>query len=241
MNAVECNHLSKNYGNQKALDDVTFSIGEGLIYGLLGVNGAGKTTLLNCLLGLKKPSEGSAKVFGFDILKETDEIKKIADISPQETSVAPNLTVKENLQFFCSLYGRDRQTVENILKTFSLEGEQNKKAKTLSGGYMRRLSIAAALVSQPRILFLDEPTLGLDVLSRRELWKTIEALRGKMTIVLTSHYLEEIEHLCDRVAVLKSGHLVAEGTVNELIERTKSPNFEEAFIRLVEGGEGGTI
>lgn len=235
MEIIRVEKLSKNYKALKALDEVSLSIKEGELFGLLGVNGAGKTTLIRILSGLAKKSGGDAVVDGHP-LSEIDEIKKIIDISPQETSVGMNLTVKENLLFFESLYGsHDEEYFNKIVDSFSFKEILGKRAKTLSGGWQRRLSIAVALISKPKILFLDEPTLGLDVLIRRELWKIIKSLKGKMTIVLTSHYLEEIEALCDRVAILSSGHLLDIGTVEEIKEHTKENSFEEAFVKIVGG------
>lgn len=235
MEIIRVEKLSKNYKALKALDEVSLSIKEGELFGLLGVNGAGKTTLIRILSGLAKKSSGDAVVDGHPLSK-IDEIKKIIDISPQETSVGMNLTVKENLLFFESLYGsHDEEYFNKIVDSFSFKEILNKRAKTLSGGWQRRLSIAVALISKPKILFLDEPTLGLDVLIRRELWKIIKSLKGKTTIVLTSHYLEEIEALCDRVAILSSGHLLDIGTVEEIKEHTKVNSFEEAFVKIVGG------
>ena len=169
-------------------------------------------------------------------LKQIDEIKKIIDVSPQETSVAMNLTVKENLEFFASLYDiDDKEYFDSLVSSFSLKDVLNKRAKTLSGGWQRRLSIAVALISKPRIIFLDEPTLGLDVLARRELWKIIKSLKGKMTIVLTSHYLEEIEALCDRVAIMAKGHLLDIVTVEEIKKHANETSFEEAFVKIAGG------
>ena len=186
MEIIQVNKISKNYKTVKALDEVSLSINEGELFGLLGVNGAGKTTLIRILSGLAKESGGDAIVGGYS-LKQIDEIKKIIDVSPQETSVAMNLTVKENLEFFASLYDiDDKEYFDSIVSSFSLKDVLYKRAKTLSGGWQRRLSIAVALISKPKIIFLDEPTLGLDVLARRELWKIIKSLKGKMTIVLTS-------------------------------------------------------
>jgi len=205
------------------------------LFGLLGVNGAGKTTLIKILCGLTKKNAGKVLICGLDLDKELDKIKQIIDISPQETSVATNLTVKENLKFFANIYNQDNDEIINeIIDIFKLDEVLNQKAKTLSGGYKRRLSIAIALISKPKILFLDEPTLGLDVFARRELWKIINKLKEKITIILTSHYLEEIESLCDRVAILSRGKLLETGTVEELKKKTNSKTFEDAFISLVE-------
>jgi ABC-2 type transport system ATP-binding protein len=206
----------------------------GELFGLLGVNGAGKTTLIKILCGLTKKSGGTAIVDGLSLDTQIDSIKQIIDLSPQESAVALNLTVKENLDFFASIYGKSNQEdIQEIVDIFKLNDVLNQKAKTLSGGYKRRLSIAIALISKPKILFLDEPTLGLDVLARRELWRIITDLKGKITIILTSHYLEEIEHLCDRVAILSKGALVGVGTVDYFKQLTQSQRFEDAFVALL--------
>ena len=235
MEIISVKNVCKDYKNVKALNNVSLSINEGELFVLLGVNGAGKTTLIRILSGLAKESGGEAIVGGYS-LKQIDEIKKIIDVSPQETSVAMNLTVKENLEFFASLYDiDDKEYFDSIVSSFSLGDVLNKRAKTLSGGWQRRLSIAVALISKPKIIFLDEPTLGLDVLARRELWKIIKSLKGKMTIVLTSHYLEEIEALCDRVAIMSKGHLLDLGTVEEIKKHANETSFEEAFVKIAGG------
>ena len=235
MDIITINGLSKSYKNKLALDNVSFAIKNGELFGLLGVNGAGKTTLIKILCGLSKKNSGDVSINGFNLDKEMDKIKEIIDVSPQETSVANNLTVRENLEFFAKVYGEDSQeNINEIVKTFNLEEVLDKKAKTLSGGYKRRLSIGVALISKPKILFLDEPTLGLDVFARRELWSIIEKLKGKITIVLTSHYLEEIESLCDRVVILSKGKLICDGSIEEIKQKASVSNFEDAFIKLVE-------
>ena len=235
MEIIKINNVSKNYKNIKALNNINLSINEGELYGLLGVNGAGKTTLLKILSGLTNASSGDFIVGGFDN-KNMDEIKKIIDISPQESAVAKNLTVLENLVFFQDLYNqRDDNYLKEIIDDLGLSEVINQRAKTLSGGYQRRLSIALGLMSKPKILLLDEPTLGLDVIARRELWKIVNKFKGKITIILTSHYLEEIEELCDRVAILSKGNLLIEGTINEIKEKTNETSFEEAFVKIVGG------
>lgn len=229
--------LCKDYRNVRALDRVSLTVGRGELFGLLGVNGAGKTTLIKILSGLVSKTSGDATVEGLSVPRDMEKIKEILSVSPQETAIAPNLTVLENLRFFAAVYGKtDEENLRRIISTFSLEEVLNRRAKTLSGGWGRRLSIALALVTEPRVLFLDEPTLGLDVLARRELWDIIRALRGKITIVLTSHYLEEIEALCDRVAILASGKLLDIGTVAEIKARTGMETFEDAFVATVEKG-----
>lgn len=239
MKAVECINLTKKYGEVTALDGCSLSVEEGRLFGLLGVNGAGKTTLIKILCGLTCATDGEAFVFGKSVKSELAAVKKVIAVSPQETSVAGRLTVRENLEFFASVYlsGRDecRRAVEETIETFSLGEVLNRRAGKLSGGWQRRLSIAAALISSPKLLFLDEPTLGLDVLARRELWRVIERVRLKTTVVLTSHYLEEIDALCDGVAVLDRGRLIAEGTVEEIKSGCGAETFEDAFVKIVEG------
>ena len=235
MNIITINNVCKNYKSKKALDNVCLSIKQNELFGLLGVNGAGKTTLIKILCGLTRKTSGTITINNFNLDKEIDKIKEIIDISPQETSVANNLTVKENLEFFANIYGNnDIKTINEIIDIFNLNEVLNQRAKTLSGGYKRRLSIAIALISKPKILFLDEPTLGLDVFARRELWNIIKKLQKNITIILTSHYLEEIENLCDRVAILSNGKLLKTGTIEEIKQITNTQNFEDAFIKLVE-------
>ena len=235
MEIIKINNISKDYKRIKALNNISLSINEGELYGLLGVNGAGKTTLLKILSGLTNQTNGDFVVGGFTN-KNMDEIKKIIDISPQESAVAKNLTVKENLRFFQDLYNkRDDNYLKEIIDDLGLNEVINQRAKTLSGGYQRRLSIALGLISKPKILLLDEPTLGLDVIARRELWKIVNKFKGKITIILTSHYLEEIEALCDRVAILSKGNLLIEGTIDEIKEKTNESSFEEAFVKIVGG------
>ena len=235
MNIITIDKVCKNYKSKKALDNVSLTIKEGELYGLLGVNGAGKTTLIKILCGLTKKTSGKVTINQLDLDKELDKIKEIIDISPQETSVANNLTVKENLEFFANIYNKnDSNRLAEIIDIFNLGEVIHQKAKTLSGGYKRRLSIAIALFSSPKVLFLDEPTLGLDVFARRELWKVIKRLQRNITIILTSHYLEEIENLCDRVAVLSKGKLLKIGTIEEIKQATGTDDFENAFIKLVE-------
>ncbi len=236
MEIIRVSNIAKEYKDVKALKGVSLSINEGELYGLLGVNGAGKTTLIKILSGLTRKTSGEAYVKDYS-LEEMNEIKKIVDISPQEVAVANNLTVYENLVFFQELYNkRDKEYLDNVIDSFDLRDVIKKKAKTLSGGYQRRLSIAIGLMSKPEIIFLDEPTLGLDVLARRELWNIIRKLKGKITIILTSHYLEEIEALCDRIGVMSKGEILFQGTVDEMKKATSEESFEEAFVKVV-GGE----
>lgn len=235
MSILTITNVCKNYKTKKALDAISLQIEQGELFALLGVNGAGKTTLIKILCGLTKKTSGRVQIYGYDLDEEIDKIKEIVDISPQETSVANNLTVRENLEFFARIYEKTtKEDIDEIVDILKLGEVLEQKAKTLSGGYKRRLSIAIALISKPKILFLDEPTLGLDVFARRELWGIINKLKGRVTIILTSHYLEEIERLCDRVAILSKGKLLKIGDVEDIKETTKTSTFEEAFIRLVE-------
>ena len=239
MSIISITNVCKNYKEKRALNNVSLQIEQGELFGLLGVNGAGKTTLIKILCGLTKKKSGTVKLDGLDLDTQMEKIKEIVDVSPQETSVANNLTVKENLEFFAEIYDNNDETAVNeIVEIFSLGEVLNQRAKTLSGGYKRRLSIAIALISKPKILFLDEPTLGLDVFARRELWRIIEKLKNSVTIILTSHYLEEIEHLCDRVAILSKGELLEVGTIEQIKRQTESNTFEDAFIKLVEKSNG---
>lgn len=236
MAEIETRQLNKFYKNLHALKDINLGIKENELFGLLGVNGAGKTTLIKILTCLSKQTSGEAYVHGFSVKDNPEKIKEIVDVSPQETAVAHNLTVRENLDFFASLYNtRDEAYISSVVNAFSLEEVENQRAKTLSGGWKRRLSIAIGLISKPKILFLDEPTLGLDVIARRELWKIINNMKGKITIILTTHYLEEAEALCDRVAVMAKGKVKATGTPAELKAIAKTDNFEDAFIKIAEG------
>jgi len=240
MCGIEIRGLRKEFGSKVAVKDLDLQIPEGSLYALLGVNGAGKTTTIRMLTGLTKPTAGEAHVMGHSIGFELDEVKKVVNISPQETSVAPNLTVRENLEFIAGIYGFDKaktaEKVQEMLTQFSMEEVEYQKAKTLSGGWQRKLNIAMALITEPKVLFLDEPTLGIDVLARRELWRKIEALKGKITIVLTTHYMEEAEHLADEIAIMAKGELMAVGSPAELMDRTESDCLEDAFVKIVEGG-----
>ncbi len=237
--AIEIKDLEKVYGKKTAVNKINLDIKEGELFALLGVNGAGKTTTIKMLTGLVKPTSGDAFVKGKSILKDINEIKQIINVSPQETAVAPNLSVKENLEFMASIYGTDNidEKVSQMIIKFDLTEVENSKAKILSGGWQRRLSIAMALITKPKIIFLDEPTLGLDVLARRELWKIIEELKGKITIILTTHYMEEAEVLSDRIGIMVKGNLLTVGTAKELIKKAKTKNFEDAFVEIATKGE----
>ena len=239
MTAIKIKGLTKAYRDIVAVDNLTLEIADNELIGLLGVNGAGKTTLIKMLAGLLKPTSGDAFIFGKSILSSPALIKSVIGYSTQETAVAKNLTVRENLTFYGGLYGLSRGETEDranlLIKTFSLEEVENKRVSKLSGGYKRKVSIALALLSRPKILFLDEPTLGLDVLARRELWRIINLIKKDTTIILTTHYLEEAYALCDRVAVMAEGRLLDVDTADSLIKKTGAATFEDAFIKIVKG------
>ena len=240
MNAIEAKGLVKRYKNITAVDGLDLEIRRGELYALLGVNGAGKTTAIKILSCLTTPSHGDARVGGYSILEEPRQVKALIGVSPQESAVAPNLTVRENLELMARIHGfsgeMTREKIMELTTQFTLQSVLERKAGKLSGGWQRRVSIAMALISQPQILFLDEPTLGLDVLARHELWTVIRALKGKTTIVLTTHYMEEAAALSDRVGIMKAGRLLASGTVEELKKMAGAADFEQAFVSIVKEG-----
>ena len=233
---IETKHLTKKFGDFVAVEDVNLSIAQGELFSLLGLNGAGKTTTIKMLSCLIRPTSGDAFILRKNIITDSQYIKPKLNVSPQETAVAPNLNVQENLEMIAGIYGMSKndihRKVEEMVTVFNLTDVRKKKAKLLSGGMQRRLSIAMALITEPEILFLDEPTLGLDVIARRELWVIIRKLKEKTTIILTTHYLEEAEALSDRVAIIQNGVIKATGTVDELLNQTGSKTLEDAFILL---------
>ena len=239
MKAVETRGLTKKYKTLTAVDGVDLQIEHGELFALLGVNGAGKTTLVKMLCGLTQPTAGDGFIGGHSIVHESGAVKKLIAVSPQETAVAPNLSVYENLQFICGIYGFSKQKqakkIAEISAQFHLDEILKRKAGKLSGGWQRRLSIAMALISEPSVLFLDEPTLGLDVLARSELWDVLRGLKGRVTIIMTTHYMEEAETLSDRIGIMDKGKLLVVGSAEELIAKTGAEKFENAFIALVKG------
>ncbi|MBP3461833.1 MAG: ABC transporter ATP-binding protein [Bacilli bacterium] len=239
MLAIEINNLTKKFKEKKAINSINLTIDEGELFALLGTNGAGKTTTIKILSTLILPTSGKVKIAGLDIIKDRQEIKKILNVSPQETAIAPNLSVKENLEFMAGVYQikNKEKKINELIEMFKLEEVLKQKAKTLSGGWQRRVSIAISLINEPKILFLDEPTLGLDVIARKELWNIIKKLKGKITIILTTHYMEEAESLSDRIGIMSKGNLVDVGTSEELINKSGTKNFEDAFIKIATGGE----
>lgn len=241
MAAIRTTKLTKSYKDLTAVDGLDLTIEEGELFSLLGVNGAGKTTTVKMLSTLARPTSGEAEIFGYTLGHDDAKIRELVDISMQETAVARKLTVRENIELFARLSGQSKEEIDATAKTiyddFGLGKVANKKAAELSGGWQRKLSIALALVTKPKLLFLDEPTLGLDVIARRELWRVIEGLKGKMTVVLTTHYMEEAEALSDRIGIMRDGKLLFVGTKEELYAKTGKSDVENAFIEIVSGGE----
>ena len=237
MEAIKTAGLSKRYQTLTAVDKLDLEIRQGELYSLLGVNGAGKTTAIKMLTCVAGPTAGDAWVSGHSITKEPEQVKRHIGVSPQETAVAPNLTVRENLELICGIYGfsknKTRQKIRELSGQFNLDTVMQRAAGKLSGGWQRRVSIAMALIGEPDILFLDEPTLGLDVLARRDLWEVIRSLKGQVTIILTTHYMEEAQALSDRIGIMKSGRLLAVGTAAELCKEAGTTDFETAFISIV--------
>ena len=239
MIAIETKKLTKKFKDKVAVNGIDLKIKQGELFALLGVNGAGKTTTIKMLSGLILPTSGDIIIENMNMNKDIFKIKEILNVSPQETAIAQNLTVKENLEFMAGVYQiKDKEKkINELIKEFKLDEVLNKKAKTLSGGWQRKVSIAISLINDPKILFLDEPTLGLDVIARKELWKVINSLKGKITITLTTHYMEEAESLSDRIGIMANGNLIDIGTSEELIKKTKTKNFEDAFVSIATGGE----
>ena len=239
MYAIETKKLTKKFKEKVAVNGINLQIKQGELFALLGTNGAGKTTTIKMLSGLILPTSGDIKIENMNMKKDVFKIKEILNVSPQETAIAPNLSVKENLEFMAGVYQipNKEEKIQELIKLFHLEEVLKKKAKTLSGGWQRKVSIAISLINDPKILFLDEPTLGLDVIARKELWKVIRELKGKITIILTTHYMEEAESLSDRIGIMANGKLIDVGTSQELMKKTKTKNIEDAFVKIATGGE----
>jgi ABC-2 type transport system ATP-binding protein len=239
MQAIKTVALNKRYKDVIAVDNLYLEIEEGELFSLLGVNGAGKTTTIKMLSCLTKPTSGDAFVGGYSVTADPDKVKTLIGVSPQETAIAPMLSVKENLSLMCGVHGFSKEKtakkIEELSERFSLGGIIDKRTSKLSGGWKRRVSIAMALISEPRILFLDEPTLGLDVIARHELWDMIRALKGSVTVILTTHYMQEAESLSDRIGIMKDGRLLMCETAEEIKKAANCDSFEQAFIRVVKG------
>ena len=239
MDAIVIENLTKKYKDVVAVDNLSFSVKQGELFSLLGINGAGKTTTIKMLSCLTQPTSGDAFLNGKSICKDSAEVKSLIAVSPQETAVARGLSVQENLELMCGVHGftKEKRTakIKELTELLGLESVINKKAAKLSGGWQRRLSIAMALISEPQILFLDEPTLGLDVIARSDLWELIRSLKGQVTIILTTHYMEEAEALSDRIAIMKDGKLLICDTADKIKEVAETDSFEQAFVRIVKG------
>ena len=237
MQAIKTVNLTKQYKDLTAVDRLNLEIREGELFSLLGVNGAGKTTVIKMLSCLSTPTGGDAIAGGYSIKKQPSQVKRLIGVSPQETAVAPNLSVKENLELICGIHGfsgeKTRAKIRMLSEQFGLDSVMHRKAGKLSGGWQRRVSIVMALISEPRILFLDEPTLGLDVIARHDLWDVIRSLKGRITVILTTHYMEEAEALSDRIGIMKEGRLLAVGTAAELKAKAGTKDFETAFVSIV--------
>ena len=241
MDAIRTEALTKKYKDVVAVDSLSLNVKKGEIFSLLGMNGAGKTTTIKMLTCLTQPTDGDAFLNGKSVVKDSADVKKIIAVSPQETAVAPRLSVRENLELMCGIYGfskdeRKAKTAE-LTEKFSLGEVIDKKAGKLSGGWQRRLSIAMALIGEPEILFLDEPTLGLDVIARRDLWDKIRSLKKQVTVVLTTHYMEEAEALSDRIAIMRNGKLLICDTAEKIKQTAQTDSFEQAFVSIVRGDE----
>ena len=239
MVAIKTVELTKKYKDVTAVDGLNLQVYKGELFALLGVNGAGKTTAIKMLSCLSKPTSGDAFLGGKSICADAPAVKSMIGVSPQETAVAPGLSVQENLELMCGVHGfskeKRNEKVAELAAQFDLGSVMKKKAGKLSGGWQRRLSIAMALISEPEILFLDEPTLGLDVLARSDLWELIRSLKGKITIILTTHYMEEAETLSDRIGIMKDGKLLLCETAAKIKEIAGTDNFEQAFVRIIRG------
>lgn len=240
MQEIKTVELVKRYKNLTAVNKLNLEIHQGELFSLLGVNGAGKTTTIKMLTCITKPTDGDAFIGGYSITKQPEQVKRLISVSPQETAVAPNLSVKENLELMCGIHGfskeKSKAKIKELTEQFAVDSVLKRKAGKLSGGWQRRVSIAMALISEPKILFLDEPTLGLDVIARHELWDMICSLKGKVTVILTTHYMEEAESLSDRIGIMKDGNLLAVGTAEELKIMTGANDFESAFVSIVKEG-----
>jgi len=238
MLAIELKNLSKNFKGKKVVDNLNFGLKQGELLALLGENGAGKSTTINMLCGLTKPTSGDAYILGKSVVNDVFEVKKLINVSPQEIALGNKISIKENLELVARIYGDNKIEAEKksrvMLEKLKLTEKANEKVKTLSGGMQRKLSIGMALISEPKVLFLDEPTVGLDVRTRNELWKTIEKLKGKVTIILTTHYLEEAQALADKIIIINKGRIKSEGVASKIIEDAGAKNFEEAFLKLTE-------
>jgi ABC-2 type transport system ATP-binding protein len=235
--AIATENLVKKFEDVTAVDGINLQVSKGELFGLLGPNGAGKTTTINILCGLIKPTNGSAKVGGHDVQKEPAKVKELIGVCPQETAIYPYLTGAENVELFGNLHTMNKETLKTrrdmMLEKMGLTEDAKRKAEKYSGGMKRRLSLVLALIHDPQIAFLDEPTVAMDPQSRHAVWDFIKELKKEdKTIILTTHYMEEAEELCDRVGIIDHGKLIALGSPEDLISKNKVKNLEEVFIKL---------
>jgi ABC-2 type transport system ATP-binding protein len=235
--AIIIENLTKKFEDKMAVENLSLQVSKGELFGLLGPNGAGKTTIINIVCGLVKPTSGTAKIFGFDVQKETQRVKELIGVCIQETAIYPYLTGIENLELFGKLYGINKKLIKErsnmLLTKMALTEDAKRVTAKYSGGMKRRLSLALAVIHDPQIAFLDEPTVALDPQSRHAVWDFIKDQKTKgKTIILTTHYMEEAEELCDRIGIIDHGKLIALGTPKELIAKNQVKNLEEVFIQL---------
>ena len=235
--AITIENLTKKYEDKLAVENLSLQVGKGELFGLLGPNGAGKTTTISIICGLIKPTSGTVKIYGYDVIKEQQKVKELIGVCIQETAIYPYLTGMENLALFGNLYAMNKKTIKersNLLLTkMALKEDAKRLAAKYSGGMKRRLSLALALIHDPQIAFLDEPTVAMDPQSRHAVWDFIKEQKTKgKTIILTTHYMEEAEELCDRVGIIDQGKLIALGTPQELIAKNNVKNLEDVFIEL---------
>jgi ABC-2 type transport system ATP-binding protein len=238
---IEIKELTKRYQDVTAIDNLCLTIKSGELFGLLGPNGSGKTTTINCLSGLVKPTSGKMMVAGFDVGNEIDNVRQILGVSPQETAVYSHLSGRENIELFGSLYSIPneelKRNTEYLIRKVGLVEDAGRRVGKYSGGMKRRLNLAMALVQDPKVAFLDEPTVTMDPQSRRAIWDFIKELKGKgKTIVLTTHYMEEAEELCDRVGIIDHGKLIELGVPTELQSKYSAKSLEDVFIQLTGRG-----
>jgi ABC-2 type transport system ATP-binding protein len=235
--AVTIEGVTKDFGDVRAVDNLTLTISQAEVFGLLGPNGSGKTTTINCITGILRPTKGKIRVRGFDVQTESRKTREIMGVSPQETAVYPYLTGRENVQLFGALCSVSRSSLNNrvdyVMEKVGLLDDADRRVSKYSGGMKRRVSIAMALVTDPKIVVLDEPTVGMDPQARRAVWDFILELRDKgKTILLTTHYMEEAEELCDRVGIIDHGKLIALGSPSDLLDRFRAKTLEDVFIQL---------
>ena len=235
--AIIVENVTKRFETVTALDSLNLEIKWGELFGLLGPNGAGKTTLLNILSTLLRPTDGDAQVGGFDVEHDSANVRKIIGVCPQEPAYYGHLTGRENIELFGTFHDMPkdilRARIDELIKKIGMEDHADRKAKEYSGGMVRRVSTLMALVHGPKVALLDEPTVAMDPVSRRAVWDFIKELKQNgMAIVLTTHYMEEAEYLCDRVGIIDEGHLIALGTPNELMQEHQAKDLEEVFIKL---------